>query len=160
MNEYSRTEIAVGGFMIAGGIALGFLSFSLGGLELFRAKGDRVGARFASVGTLGVDAPVKIAGVRVGKVLSIRLQRYVAEVELRIDPGLELPADTVASIRTTGLLGEAFVALSPGGASEVLKDGGRIEQTEPAIDLIDLVAKYAFGSGKGGGEKDPLGPGE
>jgi phospholipid/cholesterol/gamma-HCH transport system substrate-binding protein len=148
--SYSRTEIAAGLFVIAGLAAVGYLSLSVGGFELLPQRRYPVIARFASVGDLRPGAAVRIAGVDVGRVDSIELVDYIAQVELEIDPTVALPADTIASIRTEGLLGQSHVTLSPGGAADVLGPGDRIAQTEPAIDLIDLIGKYAFGdSGTG-----------
>lgn len=160
METYSTTEIAVGGFVIAGATALAFLSFSIAGLNIFEAEGLSLQARFASVGDLKSGAVVKMAGVKVGSVKSIRLENYAAEVTLSVDPQLQLPSDTIASIRTAGLLGDSYVLLRPGGSEKNLKPNDRIAQTEPAIDLIDLVVKYALEKDNedGGGSDldDPL----
>lgn len=147
MNEYTKTEIAVGLFVIAGLCAIAYLSVSIAGLDLFVGDRTQLTARFASVGDLKEGAAVKIAGVQVGSVRSIRLDRYAAEAQLAVAPEVELPADTIASIRTEGLLGEAYVMLRPGGSEKNLASGDRVAQTEPAIDLIDLVVKYALSSG-------------
>lgn len=142
--SHSRTEIVVGIFVIAGIAALGYLSISVAGLDLFPEDATVVHARFASVGELKTGAAVKMAGVRVGEVRTIRLERYAAETDLAVRTEVELPADTIASIRTAGLLGESYVLLRPGGSERNLESGDRIGQTEPAIDLIDLVVKYAL----------------
>lgn len=164
MEEYTRTEIAIGLFVIVGVAAVAYLSVSVAGLELFPEETTNIKARFASVGQLKEGAVVKVAGVQVGSVKDIRLEDYAAETDLAIKRSVELPADTIASIRTEGLLGESYVLLRPGGSPENLTTGDRIAQTEPAIDLIDLVVKYALeGGGEdegGGGEApadDPLG---
>jgi len=163
MNEYTKTEIAVGLFVIAGLVAIAYLSVSIAGLDLFVGDRTNLVARFASVGDLKEGAAVKIAGVQVGAVKSIRLDRYAAEAQLAVDPEVALPADTIASIRTEGLLGEAYVMLRPGGSDKNLAAGDRVAQTEPAIDLIDLVVKYALSSDsdsskdKGGGDELPGG---
>ena len=145
-DRYRRSEIAAGLFVIAGTAALAYLSISIGGVELLQRDTVRVSARFASIGDLKVDGPVKIAGVKVGRVESIRLADYAAEVELSVQRDVPLPSDTIASIRTEGLLGESYVLLRPGGADSDLASGDRIVQTEPAVDLIDLVVKYALES--------------
>lgn len=144
-SDYTKLELSVGVFVLAGLALIAFLSLSIGGLEVF--KGDRysVKARFATVGDLAPDATVRIAGVKVGRVDSISLEGYAAEVVLLIDDEIALPADTIASIRTQGLLGQSYVSLSPGASERDLVDGGRIAQTEPAIDLLDILSKYAFG---------------
>ena len=157
--SYTPTEVAVGIFVIVGLAALGFLSVSLAGLDLIPSEATRLQARFASVGELKRGAAVKMAGVKVGTVSDIVLKDYAAEPMLEVDPQLELPDDTIASIRTAGLLGESYVLLRPGGSPDNLKTGDRLSQTEPAIDLIDLVVKYALNSGDEEAEeeeKDPL----
>jgi phospholipid/cholesterol/gamma-HCH transport system substrate-binding protein len=100
-----------------------------------------------------------MAGVTVGKVAALRLVDYFGEADLAIDRKVALPRDTIASIATAGLLGDAFVALSPGAADQDLKDGDRLTHTEPALNLVDLLAKYAFGKkgedGGGAGDQTP-----
>ncbi len=159
--SYTPTEVAIGVFVILGVAALGFLSVSLAGLDLLPSDAIQLQARFASVGELKKGAAVKMAGVKVGSVSDIILKDYAAEASLSVDPQLELPTDTIASIRTAGLLGESFVLLRPGGAPKNLKSGDRLAQTEPAIDLIDLVVKYALSDKEEDAEeepeKDPLG---
>jgi phospholipid/cholesterol/gamma-HCH transport system substrate-binding protein len=161
MESYTRLEIVVGVFVLLGLAALGWLSVSIGGMHLFGGQEMPVHARFATVGALKEGAAVKLAGVPVGQVKDIQLQNYAAEVTLGVRTGLELPADTIASIRTEGLLGEAYVNLSPGASEENLKPGGRIGQTEPPVDLMELLSRYAFGSvesGPGGGNNKPAAP--
>ena len=144
MSEYSRNELAVGVFVIIGVAAIGYLSASIGGVEFFPGPKTRVTARFASIGDLKSGASVRLAGVQVGEVEAIRLVDYAADVSLALDATVEIPADTIASIRTSGLLGESFILLRPGGAEKNLKSGDKVAQTEPAIDLIDLIVKYAL----------------
>ena len=143
-DRYRRSEIAAGIFVLLGVAAIAYLSISIGGAELFRGDTIEVSARFASVGDLKPDAPVKIAGVKIGRVKKIRLADYSAEVELETTHDVALPSDTIASIRTEGLLGESYVLLRPGGSETDLASGDRIAQTESAVDLIDLVVKYAL----------------
>lgn len=144
MDEYTRTEISVGFFVIAGVAAIAYLSLSIAGVQLFAGHGTTVTGRFASVGELKEGATVKIAGVPVGNVRSIKLERYAAEVELGIADTVAIPADTIASIRTEGLLGEAYVMLRPGGSERNLASGERLAQTESAVDIVDLIVKYAL----------------
>jgi len=146
MGEYSRTEMAVGSFVVFGCLALAYLSVSIGGVSLWPGNRYTVSARFAGVGDLSGGAVVKLAGVPVGEVTEVRLDRYAAMVEMRIDSKLALPSDTIASVKTEGLLGEAYVSLTPGASEENLKDGGQITQTEPPLDLFELIEKYAFDS--------------
>ncbi|NJK89827.1 MAG: outer membrane lipid asymmetry maintenance protein MlaD [Myxococcales bacterium] len=155
MNKYTRNEIAVGSFVLVGLAGLAYLSVSIGGLELWGPPLKTIHARFASVGDLKDGASVKMAGVRVGSVDNVRLERYAAEVDLHVRRDLVLPKDTIASIRTEGLLGESYVLLRPGGAEEDLVEGDHVSQTEPAVDLIDLLVRYALQSDdEGGGASD------
>jgi phospholipid/cholesterol/gamma-HCH transport system substrate-binding protein len=146
MRRYTWLEISVGLFVIAGGLAVAYLSLTLGGLHLGRDPRYRLRARFASVGDLKVGDPVKLAGVTVGEVTHITLADFAARVELAVSDGVKLPTDTIASIKTAGLLGDAYVSISPGAAQKDLPPGGQISRTEPAISIMDLIAKYAFGS--------------
>jgi phospholipid/cholesterol/gamma-HCH transport system substrate-binding protein len=146
MVTHSRLEISVGAFVAAGLAIIGYLAFSLGNVRLLPGDRTTIVAQFSSIGDLRKAAPVRIAGVNVGQVGKIQLVDYVARIELLIDPGVKLPADTIASIRTSGLLGESYVSLSPGGSDRLLRSGDAIVQTEPALDITQLLQKYAFGS--------------
>lgn len=139
-------------FLLAGFVSLAYLSISLGGLHMLPADTRRFTARFSNVGDLKVRAPVKIAGVTIGQVRSIRLADYYGEVEIAVDRKVAMPTDTIASIATAGLLGDSFLSLSPGADERNLPDGGRITHTEPALNVADLLARYAFGgAGTGAG---------
>jgi phospholipid/cholesterol/gamma-HCH transport system substrate-binding protein len=146
MANHSRLEISVGAFVAAGLAIVAYLAISLGNVRLMSGDRTTIVARFSSIGDLRKSAPVRIAGVNVGQVGKIQLTDYVARIELLIDSDVRIPSDTIASIRTSGLLGESFVSLSPGGSDRVLRDGDAIVQTEPAIDITQLLQKYAFGS--------------
>lgn len=147
MQSYTRLEIFVGMFVVAGAIALGYLSFSLGGLRLLMSQ-ERYTllARFASVAGLKQGDPVKISGVSVGEVLEIRLVDFRAQTVLALDDNLKLPADTIASVENDGLLGDAYISLSPGAADRDLAPGEQITRTESAISFTELISKYAFGT--------------
>jgi phospholipid/cholesterol/gamma-HCH transport system substrate-binding protein len=145
MQRYSKVEVSVGAFVVVGGLALAYLSLTLGGLN-WSARHFALHARFSSVGQLKTGDPVKLAGVGIGEVGRIALASFAAEVELRLDDGIALPDDTIASVQSAGLLGDSFVALSPGASEHNLASGGRIRRTEPAVSLTELIAKYAFGS--------------
>jgi phospholipid/cholesterol/gamma-HCH transport system substrate-binding protein len=145
LTQNTKTEIMVGAFVMLGVAALGYLSISIGGLQLVSPERYMLKARFASVGDLKQGAPIRLAGVKVGQVTDVRLKNYLAEAELAVERSVALPKDTVASIRSEGLLGDTYVSLSPGGSLENLRDGALVSRTEPAIDLSDLLARYAFG---------------
>ena len=144
--RYTSLEIAVGGFVIAGTLALAYLAFTLGDLSIAGRQRYQVTARFSSVGDLKVGDPVKLAGVTIGDVQQVNLVDFVAEAELSVDDHIRLPEDTIASVQSAGLLGDAYVSLSPGASDKDLPADGRITRTEPAISITELIAKYAFGS--------------
>ena len=160
MKRFSKSEVAVGLFVVLSVLTLGWISISLAGVQDLFSERLSIHARFSNVGSLKAGAPVKIAGVRVGAVDTIDLDEYVAVATLKIDDGVELPADTMASIETSGLLGNAHVALSVGAAEDTLTDGDSIDRTEPAVNLTELIGKYAFGSpaGSGGSSADASDP--
>lgn len=104
-------------------------------------------ARFESVSGLNAGAEVEMAGIKIGKVESLALDPdlQVAIVKMRIRKGIEVTDDVIASIKTTGLIGDKYINLSPGGSDEILKPGDSIVETESAIDIEALISKYIFG---------------
>jgi len=145
MVSRKSVEMWVGVFVAAGLFALGVLAFRVGNLTSADVvNGYHVQASFEDVGSLKVRAPVTVAGVRVGRVASIRFdpETYQAQVVMDIDGRYKsLPTDTGASILTSGLLGEQYIELEPGGADEYLKDGSRIKVTQSAMILEKLVGR-------------------
>ncbi|RMF83961.1 MAG: outer membrane lipid asymmetry maintenance protein MlaD [Nitrospirae bacterium] len=141
-------ELAVGLFMVAGFLAFAYLAVRLGDLPWVTDRSYPVTARFGSVSGLKVGAQVESAGVPIGKVAAIRLRpdTYEAEVTLAIDAGVKLPEDSIASIRTAGIIGDRYVDIAPGGSETMLAAGGEITETESAINLEELVSKYIFES--------------
>ncbi len=138
-------EVVVGLFLLVGIFALGYLSIRLGKMQVLGLAGYTVYADFPTVGGLKEGASVEIAGVRIGRVEEISLVEYQARVTMRIDTGVELQEDTIASIKTKGLIGEKYMQLSPGGADEIIASGGRIRETEPPIDIEELIGSFIFG---------------
>ncbi|PLX92033.1 MAG: outer membrane lipid asymmetry maintenance protein MlaD [Desulfuromonas sp.] len=142
-----NVEVAVGIFMVVGFLCFAWLSVRLGDVGLFAADTYSVEARFDSISGLKVGALVEISGVHVGKVVSIRLDQedyYQAVVGMEITEGIALQEDSIASVRTSGIIGDKFIKISPGGMDELIEDGGEIEETESAISLEELVSKYIF----------------
>jgi phospholipid/cholesterol/gamma-HCH transport system substrate-binding protein len=137
-------ETGVGIFLILGLLCLGYLSVKLGDLNLFGTEHYSVKAKFSNVSGLKEGAVVEIAGVTVGKVAKIHLDDYEALVELLIEPGVKLQEDSIASIRTQGIIGDKYVKLKIGGADEFISGGDEIFETESAIELEELVSKYIF----------------
>lgn len=144
-----NVEFAVGLFMVAGIACLAYLSIRLGGLEVMGGGRYYLEARFTQIGGLKTGSAVVIAGVEVGRVARIRLEGHQAVVTLAINNGVEIQDDAIASVRTRGLIGEKFVEISPGASDVILRPGERIRETEPAVDLESLIAKYIFGSTTG-----------
>jgi phospholipid/cholesterol/gamma-HCH transport system substrate-binding protein len=143
-------EAAVGVFVLVGLLCVGYLTIKLGRMELLSGEGYRVVARFSSVTGLRVGADVEIAGVPVGKVASIELAKdsAAALVVLRLRPDLRLAEDTIAAIKTSGLIGDKYVNLSPGGSPDMIAQGGEIGETQSVIDIESLIGKFAFGGVK------------
>ena len=148
MQRSALRDTVVGLFVLAGLAALGFLSVSVGGLGSRGPSGFALFAHFDEVGALKRRARVAIAGVKVGEVRGIRLgDDYRATVELDLDPSLELPTDTSASIVTSGLLGDQYVVLQLGGEETLLAPGDTISFTEPAVLLERLIGKLIHNTG-------------
>lgn len=141
-------EILVGVFVAIGIGAIAMLSFRVANLsEADVANSYRVTARFENIGGLKVKAPVTLAGVRIGRVAEIKIdkERYRALVEIAIDGSYNnLPTDSSASILTAGLLGDKYIGVEPGGSEENLKDGDVIETTTSALVLEKLVGQLLF----------------
>jgi phospholipid/cholesterol/gamma-HCH transport system substrate-binding protein len=132
--------------MIAGFLCFAWLSIQLGDIDVFGPKTYSVTAKFGSVSGLKSGAIVEIAGVQVGKVTDISFDPddYEAKVVMSINQGVVLQDDSIASVRTAGIIGDRYIDISPGGSEELLGDGGRIFETESAINLEELVSKYIF----------------
>lgn len=155
MKKYSL-ESFVGIFVVIGLLCVAYMTVKLGKVSLFGDDYYPLYARFGSVSGLRVGNPVEIEGIEVGQVeqLTIDQGKQVAVVELKIKKGITVYDDAIASIRTSGLIGDKFVKIEPGGAGDILKPGGRIAETTSPIDIEDLISKYAFGDIKKDQEKE------
>jgi len=138
-------ELAVGLFIIAGILCLGYLSVKLGKIEIIGERGYEIYGVFSNIGGLKVGSSVEIAGVNVGRVKSIVLDDFQARVVLNFPKDLPIQEDAIASIKTRGLIGEKYIEITPGGSEKVIKPGGRIRETQPAIDMEELISKFVFG---------------
>jgi len=141
-------ETIVGIFVFIGLLCLAYLSINLGKMELFGGDYYRVYADFDSVSGLKSGASVEVAGVGVGKVGQIILDPKngsKARVYLQIRGGIKLQDDVIAAVRTSGIIGDKFIQVKPGGSDKLLADGGRIRETESAVDLEELLSKYIHG---------------
>lgn len=142
-------EFAVGLFLLLGLAAFFYLAVKMGDVGLLQQDDYRVTARFTSSSGLKEGAMVELAGVRVGKVQRIALdpERYESLVTLSIDSAVRITEDTIASVRTAGIIGDKFIKLKPGGMDVYLADGDEILDTESSLDIEELVSKYIFEAG-------------
>ncbi|MGD9730933.1 MAG: outer membrane lipid asymmetry maintenance protein MlaD [Desulfamplus sp.] len=139
-------EFYVGIFMIIGIICSVYLIVELGGIKVVNRNDYRLYAYFSSVAGLKKGAGVEMAGVQIGNVISIELdtERLLAKVELGIHENIHLAEDVMASVKTSGVIGDRYINLSPGGSDIMLDSGDTIFNTESAIDIEALVSKYIF----------------
>jgi len=148
-------DLWVGIFVTIGLAAIVFLALKVGNLtSLAKVPSYRLEARFDNIGGLKLRAPVKAAGVVVGRVDGVRLdpKTYEAVVALRIENGYQFTKDSIASILTSGLLGEVYIGLDAGGDSAMLADGATIAKTQSAVVLEKLIGQFLFDKASGGGK--------
>ena len=139
-------EMIVGLFLLAGFVSFAWISIKMGDIRMFAEETYPVSARFTSISGLKEGASIELAGVKVGKVSSIELDggEYEAVVYLDISKRVQLTDDSIASIRTAGIIGDRFIKLTPGGSDIYLEAGDEIEETESSISLEELVSNYIF----------------
>lgn len=143
-------EMIVGLFMLAGLLAFGYLALQLGEVSIFSSSSKYViKAEFDNVSGVKKGAAVQIAGVVVGDVSGVELGKdELAILYLRLDKGIKVPVDSIASVKSQGIIGDKYIALSLGGDEEILAENAVITETESAIDIESLISKFAFGSAK------------
>ena len=151
--NYTRSEIVVGFFVLIGIVCLGYLAIKLGKLEVMGSSGYTVYADFSSVAGLKVGDPVEIAGVKIGRVEGLQLVDDRARVELRLQDGVKLQEDVIASVRSRGLIGDKFILISPGSSDKFIAAGGKIRETDSPPDITDLIGKFVGGDLTSKGEK-------
>ena len=146
MNK-STIELIAGIFVLIGIVCIGYLTIRLGKMELLGDNNYLIYARFESVAGLRPGAQVEISGVTVGRVESISLdqKRQMANVEMKINKDVQLNDDAIASVKTSGLIGDKYIMLSLGASEDMLAPGDTIVDTQPAMDVEELVSKYVFG---------------
>jgi phospholipid/cholesterol/gamma-HCH transport system substrate-binding protein len=156
MKKYSM-ETTVGIFVLIGLICVGYITVKLGKVSLLGDNTYTLNARFASAAGLRVGSAVEIYGIQVGKVenLGIDNQRQRAFVAFKMNNGIKVYDDAIAMIKTSGLIGDKYIKIDPGGAGEVLKPGGTITETSAPLDIEELIGKYAFGDVKKEPNKEP-----
>lgn len=155
MKKYSL-ETTVGIFVVIGLLCIGYMTIKLGKIRMFGGDYYTLYARFSSVSGIRVDSPVEINGIEVGRVeqLNIDQDKQIAMVKLRIGKGIKIYEDAIASIKTSGLIGDKLIKIDPGGGGDILKPGGTITETTAALDIEDLISKYAFGDIKKDDKKE------
>lgn len=162
MAQRQSFQIGTGAFIALGFAALGYLATQTTSLANYRQGASYdIKARFTNIGQLKLRAPVKVAGVRIGSVSEIKLEpdKLDALVTLSIDQHYnKIPDDSAASVFTSGLLGDQYVALNPGGSPEVLKNGDEVVLTQSSMQLEELIGKYLVGQGDAGKTAKPESP--
>ena len=130
--------------MVVGFLVFAVVAVRYGSDSFFKEKGYTLEASFASVSGLKVGAPIEIAGVKVGRVKNIDLVEGQALVKMHFDSKIKLGDDVIASIRTKGLIGEKYLRITLGISEDFLVDGDEISDTEPVVDLEDLIGKFIY----------------
>jgi len=146
--KHRKLELFTGLFVLLGLAAIAYLTIKLGTGALIGAKTYDIESRFSNAGGIHPGCSVLLSGVTVGRVEGVKMDPsdYSAIVTLRITSLLKLPTDSMASVKTSGLIGDKYIALAPGADDSILKPGDRITLTESAVDLESLIGKIAFGS--------------
>jgi phospholipid/cholesterol/gamma-HCH transport system substrate-binding protein len=149
MKKYAM-ETTVGIFLVFGLLCIGYMAVKLGHVSLLGDNAYSLFARFTTVSGLRVGSPVNMLGIEVGRVgrLTMDQKDQKAVVEIRIQKDIKVYDDAIASIKTEGLIGDMFLSIDPGGSGKLLGPGGTITETQPAVDMVDLIGKYAFGEVK------------
>ena len=139
-------EFLVGIFMIAGFGAFGYLTLQLGEVSLFSSKNYTVIAQFDNIAGVKKGASIQVAGVEVGMVTKIWLDEDgIANVALDINNDIQVSVDSMASVKSQGLIGDKFIAISLGGDEDLFKDGDVLTETESSVDIESLISRFAFG---------------
>ena len=146
MKKYAM-ETTVGIFLVFGLLLIGYMTVKLGHVSLLGDNTYSLFARFTTVSGLRAGSPVNMLGIEVGRVgrLTMDQKDQKVVVEMRIQKDIKVYDDAIASIKTEGLIGDMFLSIDPGGAGKLLGPGGTITETQPAVDIVDLISKYAFG---------------
>jgi phospholipid/cholesterol/gamma-HCH transport system substrate-binding protein len=139
------TEFAVGLFIIAGIVCLGYLSIKLGGAQVLGEKGYDIHAVFANSGGLKAGSSITVAGVEVGRVKEVILEDYQARILMNLTDNIKIQEDAIASIKTKGLIGEKYIEISPGGSEKMILAEGKIRETQPPVDIEQLISSFVFG---------------
>jgi phospholipid/cholesterol/gamma-HCH transport system substrate-binding protein len=161
MKKYTM-ETTVGIFLVFGLLCVGYMTLKLGHVSFLGEDSYPLFARFTSVSGLRVGSPVNMLGMEIGRIKGLTMDQksQKAVVEVTIQKGINIYDDAIASIKTEGLIGDKNLSIDPGGGGALLKPGGTITETQPGVDVTELISKYAFGevkkpegAGKTQGEK-------
>lgn len=154
MKKYTM-ETTVGIFIVFGLICVGYMTMELGHVSLLGDNSYSLFARFTSVTGLRAGSLVYISGIEVGRVKSLTMDQasQKAVVELRLQKGIKIYDDAIASVKTEGLIGDSYLSIDPGGGGDILKPGGFITETQPPVDISGIISKYAFGDVKNTSQK-------
>ncbi|OIP91707.1 MAG: outer membrane lipid asymmetry maintenance protein MlaD [Syntrophobacteraceae bacterium CG2_30_61_12] len=147
MQRYAM-ESVVGLFVLIGLACVGYMTIKLGDVGFLKSGSYSLLAKFTTVSGLRVGSPVEMVGLRIGKIAAMHLDQndQMAVVELEIDQGIKIFDDAIASVKTSGLIGDKFIQIDAGGGGDLLQPGATIIATEAALDIGDLIGKYAFGT--------------
>jgi len=143
--DRKRLEFSVGIFVIIGACCLGYLSFTLGNFSISRDRYE-VSAVFSTVSGLKTKAQVMLAGVNIGEVNKVQLKDDRAEIIMSIDKTVKIEEDSIASIKTMGIIGDKYVSITPGASDTYIQNGGIIRETQPPLDLESLISRFVFGA--------------
>jgi phospholipid/cholesterol/gamma-HCH transport system substrate-binding protein len=149
MKKYSK-ETMVGIFVVIGLLCITYMAVNLGNVGFIGESAYSLYGKFNTVTGLREGNPVNMLGLEVGRVQKFTMDQENQQVvvEFKIDKGIEVFDDAIASIKTEGLIGDKFVAIDPGGGGDLLADGDTITDTNSPTDIMDLISKYAFGDVK------------
>jgi phospholipid/cholesterol/gamma-HCH transport system substrate-binding protein len=153
MKKYTM-ETIVGIFVVIGLFTIAYMTVKLGNVGFIGEQSYSLFAKYTSVSGLRVGSPVNMLGLEIGRVESFEMdqENQVAIVEFKINNGIEIYDDAIASIKTEGLIGDKLVSIDAGGGGDLLANGDIITDTESPTDIMDLISKYAFGDV--GGEEE------
>ena len=146
MKKYSM-ETTVGIFVVITLLCVAYLTLKLGDVSFLGDNSYSVFAKFTSVSGLKVGSPVEMLGMEIGRVAGFTMDQkdQVAVAELKVGNEVKIYDDAIASIKSSGLLGDKYVNIDAGGGGDLLEPGGTISETEPPVDFMELISKYAFG---------------
>ncbi len=146
MKKYTM-ETAVGVFVFIGLLCVVYLTVKLGKMEIIGGNFYVIYAKFDNVSGLKPDSSVEIAGVEIGRVGDIKLDvnSEMAVVSLKIKKDIPVQEDAIASVKTSGLIGDKYISITPGGSEELLKPGDTITDTESTLDIEDLIRQFVHG---------------